>query len=1157
MTRRPNHHALALTPQPRRGVALILVVAVLGILFVAGAALLSQVTFSTKTLDAERQARQNDAAIAAMEELALNFLTKGFIGTNGQAYSSPSRLVAHRRGQPDVPCAGGSPPDPDCELALPTYSEVPGLHPWLDVTEPINTDLFGGYTPEYKLFSSMDFAIANRPGLYRATSANSWIDLRDPTNGVGIAQELDQRLPRDADGDGIPDTVDFPITDEMLPPDLQRALAERISDDAYRLSPTGLSEPVRLWGSLKIIPHGAMADVNAAHQKILSRVLGLGLFDQWTLTGGNLPQSNEWWLRSRGPLLPRSLPQTRLVNELGPRLLQPFASPFQSGMNMAQLAGPGQRRWWTFDPMTEVATNWSTLMLAPTDPSYPPDRERYDVSHNLTTVSYDDLLMRPVRKFTPDGFVDAIDFMRADEDAQYNPGDVFALDNYPYSLDVAGDRLLLGRLQVSIPEMNFALPGGLSDWSMVPPDDRRRFVRTFQDAFLLMLSNHRDFNRDGVVNDAVDSLERSITAAMLTANLIDFADLDNEPFGVPVIDTNGVAVELVPGSPLVVYGFERQPFITGIYLRPVAASPATPKIIDETRSSFAVELYNPYDVPIPLAGYFLTDVTPGATKYNLPTGTVGRMNDVDLSEDTSVSFIGARSFVTIFAFEDPIALGGDALQLGGQWAIDVNSVIRLQRLVEGGTVLLTVDEFNITADVNIAGSIPDPDPLPNELGILWERDTSIWPVGIGDQGIPRTKWLFPVPVAGQTVEATGTTHTLGEVGPPVTLPTPGEFIMPVHADVMNSGTLVSAFPTTGSLLLIMRYAHLVDPNGGNPISMPFNRISTPYLSRNMKTEFDRLENGHMPVFDFEVDPGRSLPRHRDASAYGVLGVVEGLESLPWGQLIFDYFTGLPVDQCEPCDSMQTCFCPWYRSPNPDDPEADTRPWVDQGGLRVRGRININAAPWVVLAGVPFNKIENYATSFQPEMLFAVDKPDPTEMLYLNDLDVAGSNVTLAQAIVAYREARDSNVGYFEAARDPFGNPSSAFAPRRGRGFLTIGELANVSDVSLMDGRRYCMDSGANSAVANQPGSRLASYVPAVTRLVTLSEWLTTKSHVFTVYGVIRGQHERGNLNSLRQADSKALRFQTTVNRLPMFFGRSRPERIGTRISGGYAEVRSE
>jgi hypothetical protein len=47
------------------------------------------------------------------------------------------------------------------------------------------------------------------------------------------------------------------------------------------------------------------------------------------------------------------------------------------------------------------------------------------------------------------------------------------------------------------------------------------------------------------------------------------------------------------------------------------------------------------------------------------------------------------------------------------------------------------------------------------------------------------------------------------------------------------------------------------------------------------------------------------------------------------------------------------------------------------------------------------------------------------------------------------------------------------------------------------------------------------------------------------------------LRSFNEANQKAIRFQSTVDRLPMIFGSRQPVRIGSRITGGYADVRSE
>jgi hypothetical protein len=140
--------------------------------------------------------------------------------------------------------------------------------------------------------------------------------------------------------------------------------------------------------------------------------------------------------------------------------------------------------------------------------------------------------------------------------------------------------------------------------------------------------------------------------------------------------------------------------------------------------------------------------------------------------------------------------------------------------------------------------------------------------------------------------------------------------------------------------------------------------------------------------------------------------------------------------------------------------------------------------------------------------------------------------------------------------------------RRGTGFLSVGELANVrhwgatkQPPPLPDGPQmppaipdlafaqneyspYRMDVGMTDA---PPGSQ--DYVGAVARLVALGDWVTVRSHVFTVYGTLRGQ-------PMSDVNERALRFQETLDRLPTFLGERKPVRIGERIVGRYADVQS-
>ena len=56
-------------------------------------------------------------------------------------------------------------------------------------------------------------------------------------------------------------------------------------------------------------------------------------------------------------------------------------------------------------------------------------------------------------------------------------------------------------------------------------------------------------------------------------------------------------------------------------------------------------------------------------------------------------------------------------------------------------------------------------------------------------------------------------------------------------------------------------------------------------------------------------------------------------------------------------------------------------------------------------------------------------------------------------------------------------------------------------------------------------------------MVSLGDWVTTRSHVFTVYGTVSGD---------AVSDNK-IRFQETIDRLPSLLDGNGPERIGDRI----------
>lgn len=119
-----------------------------------------------------------------------------------------------------------------------------------------------------------------------------------------------------------------------------------------------------------------------------------------------------------------------------------------------------------------------------------------------------------------------------------------------------------------------------------------------------------------------------------------------------------------------------------------------------------------------------------------------------------------------------------------------------------------------------------------------------------------------------------------------------------------------SFPTPGFLLFVPRFCHLRD---AAQVPRAMGEILRDYWEKRNRPSIPLLpaDFGHMPVFE-----NRQKVKSNSYLDNGEAGKV------PWGLLVFDYFTTL----------------------DPNTPGLDT----DQ----VPGRININAAPWLVLAQLP-------------------------------------------------------------------------------------------------------------------------------------------------------------------------------------------------------------
>jgi hypothetical protein len=197
--------------------------------------------------------------------------------------------------------------------------------------------------------------------------------------------------------------------------------------------------------------------------------------------------------------------------------------------------------------------------------------------------------------------------------------------------------------------------------------------------------------------------------------------------------------------------------------------------------------------------------------------------------------------------------------------------------------------------------------------------------------------------------------------------------------------------------------------------------------------------------------------------------------------------------------------------------------------------------------------EAFRDTFRDTLGF--DQSDDDEALTLGE--------NLAKGIVGYREARgvdalggtnppEYRTGDYNEVR---GWELTSPTARRGTGFMAVGELANVRATDS-DDATYRIDAGSVDASDG-------SYLEAIATLVCLGDWVTVRSHVFTVYGVLRGaadtsifganDEETARLQR-EDVDSRALRFQETVDRLPTFMGEPDPVRIGNRTVARYRDV---
>jgi len=742
----------------------------------------------------------------------------------------------------------------------------------------------------------------------------------------------------------------------------------------------------------------------------------------------------------------------------------------------------------------------------------------------------------------------------------------------------------------------------------------------------------------------------SRAAAALAANMIDYVDADNiptrirlrsfdytSPFaGLPLYDING--------NPMYVYGVERQPYLSELvtYMGPNEPAP----------SQFAVELFNPFPDDFSPNGYALviappdhsgplfntTTDTPTVPFVNIPGEMRGRRmeqtpkqngftviyngNLTQLTatapiptEAVSYASTGGGTNTLTFENKSTIYLTRAVQYVNPDGSVDVDWIV-LDQMNAGVTAAKANDPEVVSPESGFIGlprvQVP-PEQIPGDGTALFSFERVVQD-DVGGAGNFSRHWTVTVPVEGENANKN---HSLGgpslqsnpQIQPVEAYPPKLPFGLFASYDPASSTPTQAAFQTTGAMLLLTRHANhslgAFDRNFMRGLSFTQRLVDTytwseSYGLRNPDPNLNpivkhyavtveaskQIDNGRMPVFDRGVRVSASEFRgaHHHPPSATQFNARGGRSTLPWGQFVFDFFTSLNLSNPGPYrHSDRQLMRQW----------AVSRPRVDMNGLRVHGRIDLNAAPWYVMKGiplVPLQTLPDAASNAEQNSL----RTRVASALALNPNSPAQAEPLLsppAQSIAAYRESREivdagSTTGNYGDLPGTGGlrwrgwlvDPPYA---RRGTGFLTVGELANVRHANALTqpdptfSFQYRADSGTIPAdTANiQTGSNPfnGDYIQAIAMLVALSDWVTVKSHVFTVYGTVRGSPQAlddlpsGELSNdpderqqqLEEVDARAIRFQETVDRLPLLLSEPTPTRIGGRTLSSYSDFTTD
>lgn len=837
----------------------------------------------------------------------------------------------------------------------------------------------------------------------------------------------------------------------------------------------------------------------------------------------------------------------------------------------------------------------------------------YDRRHLLTTVSYSDDLARP-------------------QAARSDPLNASMSD--PFGLYVGQTKFELSAIATGQSESTprgaadaFVLQGGAWLYNVDPSSTPvrgpgPRLVRRLADYYYEMLNGYNDF--DPASDLSLGAVTRREQSLMLAVNTVAFATprASNGLTDVVYYDdqennSQGTGGGLITKRYI---GYGPQPFITQVLVYDDDGT-------DDDELAVGVELYNPND--------------PTATDYDLqalnleqfalsisgdPNDAFGggqtwvRLTQPVYVNQTTPGRMPGRSFMVVglddgsnsfFATNGGLIGGGSAvhgsvvlapgsINVIGDGTSD-RVIVRLwkQSLNPNGPRWFLVDR----AEIDVTGR-PSDDDNPQTWYATYHRDTTaesyFGNYGLFGGQIRPARWRMVTAFEPNDVEYRPATQNFGDGTPPLgelatlgiassngsgerTGPTTPMYTMnaPAGAYIWRNtqGAALNrrpnSFPTVGFLHFVPRWSHVEESVDGGvtwPGRAPMGKVMRDQWMRYEFTLGSGGERpvpadfGHMPLF-FNKDRNNSDRTVRDGSYFRMRDPaattdtnVYGAGQIPWGLLVYDYFTTLNYDD-----------------PNHD---GDTTDALDP--LRIPARIDINSAPWFVLAGLPMLNPEwigntfanNAATApspafWNPDAGVLVGAPANLAVGYSRfeldarqaTIDVAnpdaprlGANLALAAAAyrdrVAYvpsgllgnyvtlasdAEKRGTGAPYRPGSYGEirnFVNESEASGGLH-YGFLSVGELLNVRgfdqrfvmdnrvDTTSNDPSQRRVFSGTSSSLPAEPPLEAGDFIKAVSLLALLdAQYLTTRSNTFTVYVTVTD----------REKPQSSVRSQITVDR---------------------------